>query len=73
MQHHPQFRLKDSVYAIEEPNLGLYFRLAVPLPKIGPLRLASLAPATPSGRRDLVVRAAAPLAGMPHELVRVDA
>ena len=71
--YHPQFRLKDSVYAVEEPNLGLYFRLTTPRPQVGPLRLASLAPATPPGRADLVSRAAVPLAGMPHELVRIDA
>ncbi len=70
---HQQFRLKDSVYALEEPNLGLYIRLTPNAPQVGPLRLASLAPATSSGRVDLVSRAGAVLTGQPHELVRVDA
>lgn len=68
-----QFHLKDSVYALEEPNLGLYIRLNKNAPQVGPLRLATLAPATPPCRNELVSRAGAVLAGQPHELVRIDA
>jgi len=68
-----QFRLKDSVYALEEPNLGLYIVLTQNAPHLAPLRLASLAPATLLGRGDLVSRAAAVFTGQPHELVRLDA
>ena len=72
-KQHPQHRLKDSVYALEEPNLGLYLRLTPNAPQVAPLRLASLAPADYGGRRDLVSRAAAVLQGQVYELVRVDA
>lgn len=68
-----QFHLKDSVYAVEEPTLGLFFRLKTPPPRIAPLPLATLAPATLPGRLQLAERAAALLQGVPHELVRVDA
>jgi len=49
------------------------FRLTPNAPQVAPLRLASIAPATPPGRADLVSRAAAVFIGQPHELVRVDA
>lgn len=70
---HPQHRLKDSVYALEEPTLGLYILFTPDAPRVAPLRQASLAPANPTGRSELVCRAAAVLSGQPYELVRVDA
>ena len=70
---HPKFRLKDSVYALEDPNLGIYIALKGPAPRLKPLRLATLAPATAAGRRELAIVASGTIAGQPHELVRVDA
>lgn len=73
MQVQKPIRLKDSVYALEEPNLGLYIRFAPDAPQVAPLRQASVVPATPPARADLVCRAAAVFSGQPHELVRIDA
>ena len=68
-----QHRLKDSVYALEEPTLGLYLCLAGETPRVAPLRQASIVPAASSSRAELVCRAAAVLSGQPYEIVRVDA
>lgn len=67
-----QFRLKDSVYAFEDPVFsGLYITLKGPQPKLQPLRLATLAPATPACRNELILASAA--AHATGDLVRVDA
>lgn len=72
--HQPQFCLKDSVYALEEPATGLYIGGLADeprAPRLTPLRLATLAPATPYCRAQLAAAGAA--LQQPHELVRVDA
>lgn len=68
---HPKFRLKDSVYALEDPVSGLYITLKGPKPKLQPLRLATLAPATPHCRSELIL--ASSQANATGDLVRVDA
>lgn len=69
-----QFRLKDSVYVLEDPSVpGLYFSLAGERPQLKPLRLSTLAPATPYCRMQLCAAACERLQGVPHELARVDA
>lgn len=65
------FRLKDSVYALEDPASGLYISVKGPTPKLRPLRLATLAPATPPCRSELILASAA--VNATGELVRVDA
>lgn len=65
------FRLKDSVYALEDPASGLYISVKGPTPKLRPLRLATLAPATPDCRRELILASVA--ANATGDLVRVDA
>lgn len=72
---HQQFRLKDSIYVLEEPTLGLYVCLnragaAHNPPRLKPLPLATMAPATPYCRA--LLAAAGTALGQPHELVRID-
>lgn len=67
-----RFRLKDSVYALEDPASGLYIRFTTQQARLEALPRATLAPATQRCRRELIARAVAlPSAGC--ELVRVDA
>lgn len=69
-----QHRLKDSVYALEDPGVpGLYFRLGDPRVTLTPRPSATLAPATAQYRVALAARAIPLLSGQPHELVRLDA
>lgn len=66
--------LKCSVYALQDPETGQYIALTGATPKLAPLHLATLAPATPVCLSKLQQLASAKLAGRtPHELVRVDA
>jgi hypothetical protein len=68
------FRLKDSVYVLEDPQVpGLYFNLRGERATLKPLRLSTLAPATPYCRIELCAAAVDKLQGVPHELVRMDA
>lgn len=69
--HKPRF--KTSVYAVQEPTLGKYIAFRGEVPKLVPLHLATLAPATEACRDCLVQLASEKLAGIPHEFVRVDA
>lgn len=66
-------RLKDSVYALQEPSTGAYIALRGEQPKLAPLHLATLAPVTEQCLDELTQLASRKLAGIPHELVRVDA
>ena len=64
-----RFTLKDSVYVAVEPVTGGY----IDMRKAGP-RLAQLPFATLCFELDPIARCAAErLAGIPHEIVRVDA
>lgn len=65
--------LKDSVYALQEPTTGEYIALRGEQPKLVPLHLATTAPATAECFGALVQLASEKLAGIPHELVRVEA
>ncbi len=73
MKKKSQARLKQSVYALQEPTLGSYIALRGPAPKLTPLHLATICPATEACREELARLASVRLAGIPHELVRVDA
>lgn len=69
------FRLKDAVYALEDPNVpGLYFRIGLPgrPSTLTGVSTATLAPATPASRAALCGRAVTQLSNSPHELVRID-
>ncbi len=68
-----QIRLKASVYALVEPTLGAYLSVRGAEPRLAPLHLATIAPATEECRECLARLASSKLAGIPHELVRVDA
>lgn len=65
--------LKDSVYALQEPTTGSYIALRGEHPKLAPLHLATIAPVTEECLDELTQLASVKLAGIPHELVRVDA
>lgn len=65
-------RLKDSVYALQEPTTGEYIAIRGEQPKLVPLHLATTAPVTPQCLGELAQLASQKLAGIPHELVRVD-
>ncbi len=68
-----QHRLKNSVYALEDPSVpGLYISLHGEQPRLTKWRLATLAPAAPQYRAELCAEASARLQGQPHELVRLD-
>jgi hypothetical protein len=66
-------RLKDSVYALREPETGQYIALRGEQPKLAPLHLATTAPATEVCLAQLAQLASRRLPGVPYELVRVDA
>lgn len=67
-------RLKDSVYALEDPSVpGLLYRLGGERPTLTPRATATLAPASPAYRAQLCARAVVQLSGLPHDLVRLDA
>jgi hypothetical protein len=66
--------LKGSVYALQDPATGQYIALHGAAPKLAPLHLATLAPASADCLAKLEQLASQKLAGStPHELVRVDA
>jgi len=67
-------RLKQAVYALQDPATGQYIALHGATPKLAPLHLATMAPASAECLAKLQQLASAKLAGStPHELVRVDA
>jgi hypothetical protein len=67
--------LKDSVWALKEPQTQQYIALGNEheTPRITQLHLATMRPATPEGLADLQQLASRRLAGQPYCLVRVDA
>jgi hypothetical protein len=68
--------LKQPVYVLREPIAQQYIALrSGELPKLAPLHLATIRPATPAGLKDLATLASERLApySIVHELVRVDA
>jgi hypothetical protein len=66
--------LKCSVYALQDPATGQYISFRGATPKLAPLHLATLAPATPECLGKLEQLASQKLgSNTPHELVRVDA
>ena len=66
---HPRYTLKDSVYVAQEPITGAYIDLRKTGPQLRPLPLATLC----FTLDPLAERALERLAGIPHEIVRVDA
>jgi hypothetical protein len=74
-KHRPAVTLKHPVYALHEPVLGAYIaaRDENKPPRLAPLHLATLAPVNAECREKLVQLASRRLAGVPHEIVRVDA
>jgi len=68
-----QIRLKAPVYAMQEPTVGAYIALRGERPRLEQsIHLATIVPATPDGLVELQSLATRKLAGMPHELVRID-
>ena len=65
--------LKGSVYALQDPATGQYISLCVGQPKLAPLHLATLAPASSKCLEKLRELASQRLSSTPHELVRIDA
>lgn len=67
-------KLKGSVYVMVEPTTGAYIAMRGEKPKLTrQLHLATLAPASPECLNELAALASSKLAGIPRELVRVDA
>ncbi len=66
-------RLKASVYALEDAATGQTIAARGDRPKVAPLHLSTIAPATPECRTALERLASARLNGVAYDLVRVDA
>jgi hypothetical protein len=67
------FRLKQSVYALQDPAApGLFIRIQGERPKLKPLHQACIAPATEKGLEWLAKRASCRLQGCVYDVVRVD-
>lgn len=71
----PKVALKGSVYVAVEPTTQAYIAMkSGEQPRlVTKLHLATLAPDTPACFAELAALASVRLAGIPHELVRVDA
>jgi hypothetical protein len=66
--------LKEPVYVMQEPTLGTYIAMRGAQPRATTeLHLATIVPATPDCLAALQALASRKLAGIPHELTRVDA
>lgn len=66
-------QLKAPVYALKDPETGAYIALRGEQPKLArALHLATICPATPGCLIKLQTLASRRLAGVPHELERVD-
>lgn len=68
--------LKDSVYVAVEPVTGAPIAMRGATPKLvarDRLHLATIVPATPERLQKLAAKASIKLAGIPHEIQRVDA
>lgn len=69
-----KIHLKQSVYAMQEPVLGTYIAMRGAQPRATTeIHLATVVPATAECLAKLQSLASRKLAGVPHELVRVDA
>lgn len=71
--HHPKVTLTAPVYALEEPVTGQYIAARGATPKLVPLHLATICPVRPECFNALARTASQKLAGIPHEIVRVEA
>lgn len=64
--------LKISVYALEDVTTGQTIAARGPSPKVAPLHLSTIVPATSECRTALERLASARLHGVAYDLVRVD-